>query len=641
MKRFAHIGLLVAATALVPKILAAQEHRVETRASAPNHPTGVTSKVDLRDSFLDGDSQEELEREAGLEIRSHGGLGQPAYVLVRGSSPRQVAVSIDSVPLDVPFGVGTDVGTLLLPGVVSADIYRGAAGISAGATGLNGTLDFRTQTRRSPGWGSHVGALGGSNQTMGLEAGAWLAGTQSQVSLSAQTRASEGDYDFVDAQGQEHQRINNDHRALGAALTASHAFSNLRHVGASFRFSGTERGSAGPAEFQESFSDARVEDTFGLGTLNAKQLNVVQNNYFSMDLQESIDLQVRQNTYLNPNAFSGGGLLQTDSDFWSSGGTINAAVYSSDLETPWKVDLSVRFRHESYQGKEFGEMRSSLERSRSLAETATLAHYMPKDWLELTGTLRANISQGDGGISALLPAFGAALIPTDGFRIVGNVARTLRRPDFDELFLNLESIRGNPDLEPERALVWDFGAELAFAEFQAALTFFQNNTEDMILFLPITSAVTEAQNIDPTRAYGLEARLDWTLAKPIDLELTGTWTRAELAETSDQVPHQPEFSGRVGARLRLDDWIPGNQKASLNAGLSGRSEANLDTFGSIKAPAYATMDAGLAWSPNAWLSIRARGLNLFDRRDLTDSLQAPLPGRTVFVSAQISTEGAL
>ena len=213
-----------------------------------------------------------------------------------------------------------------------------------------------------------------------------------------------------------------------------------------------------------------------------------------------------------------------------------------------------------------------------------------------------------------------------------NLARTFRAPDFDELYLNVETVRGNPALASERAWVFDGGIELGTAAFRVGSAYFENHMDSVILFLPVSSSVIEASNIEGATARGVET---WFALEPTRWLLVDgryTWTSATRDEGGEAVAHQPAHEGGLGATLKI------GPRVRLRSDVHGRSVANLDNFGNLKAPGWISVDAGVHAQPLRWMTLGLTAQNLTDDRTRIDSLQQPLPGRTVFASIQLDWE---
>ncbi|HXI03655.1 MAG TPA: TonB-dependent receptor plug domain-containing protein, partial [Candidatus Saccharimonadales bacterium] len=80
----------------------------------------------------------------GTRVRSWGGLNAFATVSIRGSTPEQVQVFLDGVPLNSPLGGGVNLADIPLAGVEEIDVHRGFTPASLGSASIGGAVDIRT-----------------------------------------------------------------------------------------------------------------------------------------------------------------------------------------------------------------------------------------------------------------------------------------------------------------------------------------------------------------------------------------------------------------------------------------------------------------------------------------------------------------
>ncbi len=641
MARYARPIVILFLSVWGAQALADDSLSVQTVEAPELHSTGMVERLQVDEAFLDGgDLSGVLRGQMGLTVRQQAGVGQPAYVLIRGGNPRQLAVSLDGAQLRVPYGVGFDFGGMALAGIAAADVYRGPAALARGSGALTGAIDLRTQSVRGRGWQGSAGLLTGSFGTYGLMANGQWANQQTQASVGVQGRVSQGDYDFVDAQGVEHTRVNNDHQQIGVLGAVQHRFSAQNSVKATVAHQAGERGSAGPAEFQESFRDARTEDDFTIGILSASQKSAAKLSGADVDFVEHLDLQSRNVEYTNPQAFQGGGELQTSGRYIGVSGVLGMVVFGGTKQVPVIVDLRGSLRQESFRGTQRGEILDDFETSRRTVDWILSPEIrMFEDRLVVFQTTRLEITHGYTERLALLPGLGARGLITPWLSVSSNIARTGRTPDFDELYLNLEALRGNPNLKPERAVVWDANVRLGQSDaWHLEVGYFQNDVSNTILFLPVSSAVTQAMNVVPGVVRGVEAKAGWQPISLVELGLSGTWTRARMTETNAQLVHQPEWSGVASLGLDLSTLVP-LEELRLGTSVFGRSQTNLDVFGNLKSPGTLRWDADFRVSPWKFVGFRVSGTNLTDERGTVDTLQQPLPGRAVYGAIEVRTDG--
>jgi vitamin B12 transporter len=85
---------------------------------------------------------EVLARAPATHVRSIGGLGQFASVSLRGSSPQQVGIFLDGVPVTSSMAGLIDVADLPLDGMSRVEIHRGWIPIAFGAGAIGGALNL-------------------------------------------------------------------------------------------------------------------------------------------------------------------------------------------------------------------------------------------------------------------------------------------------------------------------------------------------------------------------------------------------------------------------------------------------------------------------------------------------------------------
>jgi len=540
-----------------------------------------------------------------------------------------MTVSLDGYEISAPFGAGFDLGGLTLSGVDQIRVYRGAAAIVNGAGALTGALDLRSSTRKKPGFSRRAGVLLGSYSTRGLTVDGDFANQTSAFRVSAQARESLGDFEFIDPQGIKHTRVNNGHRRVGVMATGERALGARAKGRVTALWDAGTRGAAGPSEFQQQLSQASIEDQRVVATGRTDQRSTLDLGSLSIDTHQQVGSQWRSMTYTNPSSLLGSTPIVNTSDFSSLSGIAGAAGYMGGLS----FRLQYEGTHAEYQADESrsGRVSSRIQAKRTENALAASAEYTTDVWSLMAG-LRTEILSGSRDESAVLPSVGVAWSPAAWFSVRSNVARTYRAPDFDELYLDLETVRGNPNLHSERAWTMDVGPEISGSRWHAGAAYFENRMNAVILFLPVSSTVIEATNLDGVTSRGLESWADWKLSPQLSLAANYTLTRSYRNDSEDQVPHQPMHEGRVGTRISPISWL------DLSAELHGHSQTNLDNFGNLKAPGWVSVDAGLQLKTDLGLSLGVSAQNLVNDRSRVDGLQQPLPGRSVYMSLQVAEQ---
>ena len=140
-----------------------------------------------------------LDRTAGVQVRRYGGLGSFSLAGVRGSSPGQILVCLDGVPLGSAGDGFVDLARLPASSFGHAEVYRGAQVASFGGPSAAGVINLVTPVAQMTPW--RLTLTGGSFATSAAR-GQW-GDTRGPLSafLSGQLRRSRGDFPYLDRNG--------------------------------------------------------------------------------------------------------------------------------------------------------------------------------------------------------------------------------------------------------------------------------------------------------------------------------------------------------------------------------------------------------------------------------------------------------
>jgi outer membrane receptor protein involved in Fe transport len=630
--------------------------RVETRAPAETSvddarfPSGFVTRVDLEDRPTGTDLSDALARVAGLRVRRASSFGQPSFASIRGGNPRQLTVSLNDMRISVPSGYGFDVGSLAVSGIDSVDVHRGSSATVYGGGALTGALNLRAAPPEDEGWTASAGTMGGSFGTFGVRGRTAYASEVASVQLDANWRRSNGDFGYRDEQGNDHVRVNNDHRHLALMATGRFDLGDHR-LEPTLMVDGGISGMAGPAEFEREFSEARVDTQRTIGHLQWSSRSVAAGDWGAMDAHAALGYQHRDTEYSNTNSFPGGASVE---DYTRHGNLTLQGGVDTWFDFGDLLHASVEGRRSTYESTHL----EAGDRSQLAVERYTLAPALSNELLafdqdvSLVTSARLEtiqervLSQSTPALGELegrgwteaIPAAGVTWRVTPDWTLKTNVARTFRAPDFDELYLDIVGMRGNPSLAPERATTADLGVRFGGADTAVSgeVAGFYNDIDEMIQFVATTAYLFEAVNLGSGTSFGAEATVRWQPLERLTLDTSYTWTESSLDGLSGiLIPGQPRH--RVTAHVRTDlsslDWLGSLPGLALRSAMSWRSAVNLDPFGNLRSPAYWTIDAGAQLRPLDWLEMGVNVRNITDNRWGADSLQRPLPGRAVFVTA--------
>jgi outer membrane receptor protein involved in Fe transport len=636
------------------KTVSPKEKSVDDR----RFPSGFVTRVEVDDETRHGrDLADALERVAGVSVQRTSSFGRPAFASVRGGNPRQLAVSLNGMRISAPAGIGFDVGSLSLAGIDSADVFRGSAGTVHGAGALSGALDLRSSLPDdAEGWRASGTALAGSHQTYGGQAHTALAGESYAARLDAGWRQSEGDFDFVDPQGTTHRRINNDHQQL-SLLAAGRVDVGEERLESLVMYQRGSGGAPGPSEYQTQFEQARLSQDRLIGQLGWKRRDLAVGEWGALDARAMAGFQRRDADYENPHVFPGDSQVNDSS-------TLHTFEVDAQTSTFFAfgdiLHVALEGRQEAYEATNRAADATAVEISTTEATRRTLAAgvsnelLLADDAVSLVAGLRAEIvaettrTETEGrSWTPIIPSAGVIWRAHKWLGFKTNLARTFRAPDFDELYLDMVGIRGNPDLEPERAISFDAGVRLGSEQGPVALegVYFRNAIEQSIYFVVENAYLFRAANLGSGTSQGVEATLSVRPAERFDMVASYTLTDARLDGMAEGVgmPDQPVHQTALRAEFEMAGLAMAGLEDLASLTLFGqaswRSRIYMDTFGNISNAPFWTADLGASIEPVDWVEVGVNARNLADNRSGVGSLQRPLPGRAFYGSVTVEFGG--
>lgn len=546
----------------------------------------------------------------GVQVVSSGSPGQRQSVTLRGATGSQVLVLVEGLDAADPMGATADLSQIPADAVESIEVYRGPRGAAAGRGALGGVVVVRLKRGGPP---------GGSVR---LSAGAYRIAAPDDVAGDASLRfdkwflhyghhQAEGVFPFVDVNGKERLRKNNDSTADKITISWGDRILNGTRLDLLATTSLSERGSPGIEQFpSEVAREAAVQGLFG-ATLKAPAFPGRRFNS-----RASLSVGYWQWRFVDPAPYFGTS-INSRTETWRLTGEAGA---------DWRPlpGLTARLR-----GTGAGEL-ASMERrladprdeERGVGDIA-LSLSFDRETFPLSATGGFRLALADG--SAIpVPSVEATLDIVTGLSAFASGSRAWRLPTFDELYFEGSGIRGNSDLEPEDSWGVDLGLRYEGYGIRVGATGFYQLILDGIQFVQTTPYLVEAQNTDGAWAAGGELEAGYTLG-PWSVEASVSRLSTRWDRTGGELPLKSRWSGAAETRWsiwRLEMYTRAAWRTPYFLGpVAARQEE-----GRLFWDAGISADLGLSFR----LSVDAR--NLLDKRDAVDALQYPLPGRSIFVS---------
>jgi vitamin B12 transporter len=579
----------------------------------------------------------------GLVVAQSGSYGSVTSVFFRGAESDHVKVLMDGVEMNQSGG-GIDLSGIPVWDVERVEVVRGPGSALYGSNALAGVIHIIT--RRGSGLPSLTASGGfGSYGRRELNAAVKGGTASAAYALSLSRLGSDGILE-----------INNQFETLVVSGSVQARLDESTRV---------------------SFSGRYGDRTFHFPTDGAG--NVVDENAFTFademtlgaeavrSLSSRVELRAAVSTY----GWDGGTQDEPDGPadtlgFFAFSSLDAFRRTSADLRaslSPWggaavsggvQVEQA-RQRSFSQSQSEFGSSsgRSHYRRSNQ----AYYAHFQAEggSWAG-NGGLRLEDNQQFG---AFLTYQGGVsyLLASSGTRLRGSLGRGFKEPTFFETYTTGWLV-GNPDLQPERSLVWEAGLEqsLGGGGSSLSLTWFQQSLEDLIqyTFLTPEPGAPNYFNVARARIRGLEADARISLGS---LGLSGAYTYLSsrvLDAGFDEGDGAVFVEG--GALIRR----PGHQASGAatyrwdGASLSGslrwvgcRQDRDFSAWptAAVELPAYLLL--GLAWElevlapgdGKGGLTLYLKGENLLGK-EYQEIFGFRAPGRSVVVGGRVRLGGS-
>lgn len=623
-------------------------------------PTAFVSEIDVgaRNQALDS-AADALSESAGVQVQRYGGLGAFSTISIRGSTPNQVPVYLDGVPLSQAQDQTVDLSNLPLDSLERIDVYRGTVPVGFGGGGIGGVVNLVTRppsatptTELSAGYGSFDTRKAVASHSRRIGA----IGVLGHVTYLG----SEGDFTYFDDNGTpenptddgETTRINNAFNSVGALARADYDLGDGLVADATQEFFFKQQGVPGTGAVQ--FANPSLQELRSLTYLRLSKDGLADG---AVNTSGTLYGVYNQQRFDDP-----------DGDFGAVTNTNNqtALIGASNTGTwftPWWQQAISWFDELAYeQFFPFNEFptppapQNGPDQTR-LRLTLALQDELPL-WdgrITLVPSVRYEhlldqFSAGDvdrqpsgststNNLDLVTPSFGAQLRVLDWLALRGNVGYFQRAPNFAELFGNTGTVIGNIDLKPESGLNADLGFVANWGAWRwldrslLQLALFNTDYRDLIVFESFDPAQFRPSNVGSALVRGVEVSGELDALRHVGLEANYTYTDSE------------DTSGRRNYDGKQLPLRPANElflRANVfNARARGYYEYTFISSNPTSIAGFNTVPdrsihtIGAALLPRDWLEFKCEAANLANA-DLRDLGDFPLPGLTLFIGVKVS-----
>lgn len=575
----------------------------------------------------------------GLRVAQSGGPGQQASVFIRGNSSRSTLVLMDGVPVNDPSDANGafNFGNETLFDIERIEVLRGPASSLYGSAAVGGVINL--VTRRAP----------ADRQVMPYGEVAY--GTASTLRLGGGIAGTVGQFDYLAS-------LNNI-STQGTNATASRFWRTLGEpdgfntTNATARLGYTFR----PGTRVEGQLRWR-EATIGLDSVPRDDPNYTGNdrrwvgqirgesNLFDGRLTTGLRLAITQDrrTYSNlPDILSSA----TTQDYYR--GTRQSVDWGNVVRLPGfgpatdgAVTFGVNYAHEdvtSFAGNAPFRAVTNAQQDSTAGHVAM--QYRFWNALDVTGGVRYDSVSDFTGYTSW--RVGAVLaVPETSVRIRASGGTAFNAPSLNQRFGVIgNTFRGNPNLQPETSIGYEFGAEMDFAAFNQArfstvgFTFFQQRVTNLINF---NAGFNTLVNVASANIKGVE--LNWALrpAPWLTTDVSWTITDATDGQTGAPLPRRPESIVTLSARVEpLPGLVITPQVLFTGRSPEGPFATYLNSGASVNALRY--NKSGTLFNLTATYPVLPQVNVYLEGRNLTDSKWEPVngfqtPGRSVIIGSR-------
>ena len=530
-----------------------------------------------------------LQRKAGVEIRSTGGPGQTASVLIRGANSGQTLLLIDGLRVGSVTSGSPAFENIPLEMIERIEVVKGPLSGLYGSDAIGGVVQIFTRSDSRSHLSADVGF--GSYKTRTANAG---------------ITAIQGNTAFT---------INAGYQDVAAPRSASNA-------------------DAGPFTFNPDRDPYRNANVLAkLSHTLASGANLSASAWQSKGrtkVDQGLDDDSSNQQTLSGFQLSGEGQLTT---FWKS--SLRLGQTTDDIR--FISAFPDTFKSEQNQGVWFNEFNTGIGELNAGAE-------LRKEKVASENTnFDAKTRDTRSIFAGYLGQFGANKIELAlrrdqedqfGQRNTGSLAygyklssalrgyvrggRAFRAPSFNDLYYPGFS---NPLLKPERSRQAEAGIKFSQSGYNASLVYFDNRIDDLIVF---DLATFLPQNINRARIKGWELGGD-TVVAGVALKAALTVQQPEDVDTGKQLRSRARQFGNLSASHTFGAFT-----VSTDISASSRRFDSSDESAGSRMAGYTLLGANLRYRIDKTWSVDLSGQNLTNR-DYELARGYNTPQRTVFV----------
>ena len=589
---------------------------IDTRAVA----TQATSLTDL------------MNRNTGIRIRQNGAVGSRPEISINGFQGKAIKYFKDGIPMDF-LGNGYNLTSLPVEMLDHIEVYKGVLPVSLGADALGGAVNLVTDAKKTNQLKAYYEIGSFNSHRLGLIASKMSRDQKWNYGLEAYYNYADNDYkatvETVDPETKnlESRRLPMFHNAYKHLLAEAFVGIKNRSWADELKLS-----IIGFDLKKEQQHPALMTDAYG--AVHAKQNSLVPSLRYKLNL---LDNKIRIDQYTSYNNLQtqridtlkgsydwlgnfrqrttiGESRLPSESKInerqWITRNNISYQITpSSRLELNHVftavdrsgndplgprlqgTDIDILTLESNYQKHVLGLALENNFLEDKLQNQLIVKYYNYKasgyqnTWFstDITENDKRNVSGSYWGITEAFKYH----ISTNSL-IRASAEYTYRLPDREELFGNNVFVVPNFELNPEKSLNFNLGAQTRFLErFLMEVNGFYRNTEGLILLVPIQAPNAQYQNQEHVKGFGFDVDLSYQLSKNYKLSGNATWQDLRLYGIENQTDawknearlrNTPYFFANLAASANYKDLLSHNDDLSIFLNFNFMREFYLETI---------------------------------------------------------------
>lgn len=584
---------------------------------------------------------EVIEKEAGIQIRSSGGVGSFAAVSLRGSTSNQVMVFVDGVLFNDLSSGGIDLGQIALSDIEAIEIYKGSTPINFSRASTGGAINIRTH-RAGKKSSAHIAQGYGSFATKRSTAFISTPLKKWNLLFSGESLSSDNDFVYLNKNSTNawptmdrlEPRYNNQLQQHSLLSKVAYRFSDDVRLDLSSQWLDKTQG------LPRWNNDMSSSTSFATWK-NSTRIKLSAENLAStgIDLGLQLHSNYKQEHYDDRQSHVGLG-KQWMSYTTTSKGAESFLEYAGDW---FKAALLVGKVEESNTTDDLILQNS---RANNLRTTQYIgiqdSLYLFANRLIITPAIRTTHSNSIGIDGSTIERkynneqLGLRYQISADYLIKANYGHYYREPSLFELYGDRGFFLGNDQLKSESGINRDIGLQASYDfyqnpvnQFSLGINYFSNTIENLIIRTFDSRGVGKSFNAPLGFLDGIELDASLKLWQRLSISLNNTWQESISESNPLKILNGKRLPGRnaFSQNLRFDYQLSNHSYFIEHSYEQGMY---YDQTNNHMAPEKDQYDLGARWN---WqkITLQAEAKNVSDNRH-EDFNGYPKPGRSYYLS---------